>query len=118
MAQGQVDRFGLRPHAVAVHDCLDVAVLDLDVCPHFSHTPRVPLRCSRRVLTLMWGSHSLGTDDRLRPLTFKESPIEVTPPTTPLPTPRLQPTQLHALTPTRPSPDCSHVLHGAGAMAR
>src|SRR5450759_1789607 len=73
MAQGQVDRFGLRPHAVAVHDCLDVAVLDLDVCPHFSHTPRVHLRCSKRVLTLRWGSHSLGTDDRLRPLTFKES---------------------------------------------
>src|SRR5664280_1588460 len=51
MTQGQVDRFGLRPHAVAVHDCLDVTVLDLDVCPHFGHTPRVHLRCTLGVLT-------------------------------------------------------------------
>src|SRR5680860_1545902 len=35
----------------------------------------------------------------------------MTPPTTPLPTPRVSPSQLHALTPKRPSPDCAHVWH-------
>src|SRR5665647_2753326 len=35
----------------------------------------------------------------------------MTPPTTELPTPRVPPSQLHALTPKRPSPDCLHVWH-------
>ena len=35
----------------------------------------------------------------------------MTPPTTPLPTPRVRPSQPHALTPKRPSPDCVHVWH-------
>src|SRR6516225_11702774 len=46
MPQGELDRLGLGSQAVAVHDRLEVGVLDLDIRPHPAHTPIVHLTCT------------------------------------------------------------------------
>ena len=49
MSKCEVDRLGLGVHAEAIHDRLDVGVLDLDVRAYLAHTPMVHVTCTRGV---------------------------------------------------------------------
>src|ERR1035438_6434743 len=49
MAQGEIDSRGLGPRTVAIHDCLNVCVLDLYVRPHRAHTPTIHQTCEKGV---------------------------------------------------------------------
>src|SRR5680860_939346 len=50
MAERERHGLGLRPDAVAVHDRLDVIILDLDIRAHPGHTRTLHLTCMTRVL--------------------------------------------------------------------
>jgi hypothetical protein len=47
MAQREVDRGSLSPHAIAIHDRPNVCVLDLDVSPRSARTPIIHHTCIR-----------------------------------------------------------------------